>query len=164
MDRIEVVVEATAGLPFPVEDATAPGSPAGTLWKDCALGQGYVPGTLGQDGAPVDALVFIEEPALPGHAVRARTVALARTRCDRALDSTLICVAEGVERLSEITDRTSLTAAHFDEGALAHALARFGPDHAWKALGYLSTEETHEYLAQVITDFERSSPAEVGQK
>ena len=37
---------------------------------------GFVPGTRGRDGDPVDALVLVEEPAFPGCLVRVRLVAV----------------------------------------------------------------------------------------
>jgi len=37
---------------------------------------GFVPGTRGRDGDPVDVLVLVEEPAFPGCLVRVRLVAV----------------------------------------------------------------------------------------
>ena len=39
---------------------------------------GYIEGTLGQDGDPLDALVLIEEPTFPGVLIRCRAIAMFR--------------------------------------------------------------------------------------
>jgi inorganic pyrophosphatase len=39
---------------------------------------GYIEGTLGQDGDPLDALVLIQEPTFPGCLVRARAIGMYR--------------------------------------------------------------------------------------
>jgi inorganic pyrophosphatase len=45
--------------------------PAGTSFP---LDFGFMPSTLGDDGDPLDALVFLDEPAMPGMIVPARLV------------------------------------------------------------------------------------------
>ncbi|GMA87687.1 hypothetical protein GCM10025868_29370 [Angustibacter aerolatus] len=41
---------------------------------------GYVEGTLGEDGDPLDALVLLEEPTFPGCLIKARTIGLFHMR------------------------------------------------------------------------------------
>jgi len=39
---------------------------------------GFVPGTLGEDGNPLDALVLVEEPTFPGCLIRSRPLGMFR--------------------------------------------------------------------------------------
>ncbi|HJY45969.1 MAG TPA: inorganic diphosphatase, partial [Propionibacteriaceae bacterium] len=41
---------------------------------------GFIEGTLGQDGDPLDALVMITEPTFPGCLIKARAVAMFRMK------------------------------------------------------------------------------------
>ena len=53
---------------------------------------GYIEGTLGGDGAPLDALVFTGEPTFPGCRVRARPVGLFRMHDEKGPDEKILCV------------------------------------------------------------------------
>jgi hypothetical protein len=64
------------------------GSPTG--WP---VGWGFIPDTLTADGSPVEAVVLMEEPALPGARIGAWPVALAHFEGPEATDE-VMCVAE----------------------------------------------------------------------
>jgi inorganic pyrophosphatase len=53
---------------------------------------GYIEGTLGEDGDPLDALVFVGEPTFPGCRIRARPVGLFRMREEKGSDEKILCV------------------------------------------------------------------------
>jgi inorganic pyrophosphatase len=53
---------------------------------------GYIEGTLGGDGDPLDALVFVGEPTFPGCRIRARPVGLFRMRDEKGPDEKILCV------------------------------------------------------------------------
>jgi inorganic pyrophosphatase len=53
---------------------------------------GFVPGTLAEDGDPIDALVLLDEPTFPGCLVRARVVAAFWMRDEEGPDAKLLCV------------------------------------------------------------------------
>ena len=53
---------------------------------------GYIEGTLGGDGDPLDALVFVGEPTFPGCRIRARPVGLFRMRDEKGPDEKVLCV------------------------------------------------------------------------
>src|SRR5829696_4380278 len=46
---------------------------------------GFIEGTLGQDGDPLDALVLVSEPTFPGCLITCRAVAMFRMRMRRAV-------------------------------------------------------------------------------
>ena len=53
---------------------------------------GFLPGTLGQDGDPLDAMVCVSEPTFPGCMIRVRVVALLRMRDEQGLDHKVLGV------------------------------------------------------------------------
>ena len=53
---------------------------------------GYIEGTLGQDGDPLDALVLIEEPTFPGVLIRCRAIAMFRMSDEAGEDDKIMCV------------------------------------------------------------------------
>ena len=53
---------------------------------------GYIEGTLGGDGDPLDALVFVGDPTFPGCRIRARPVGLFRMWDEKGCDEKILCV------------------------------------------------------------------------
>jgi len=53
---------------------------------------GFVEGTLAEDGDPLDALVLVGEPTLPGCRIRARVVGVFRMADEKGPDEKIICV------------------------------------------------------------------------
>jgi inorganic pyrophosphatase len=53
---------------------------------------GFIEGTLGEDGDPLDALVFVGEPTFPGCRIRARPVGLFKMWDERGPDEKVLCV------------------------------------------------------------------------
>src|SRR5690625_3193511 len=53
---------------------------------------GFVEGTLGEDGDPLDALVLLKAPTFPGCLIRARAIGMFRMRDEAGGDDKLLCV------------------------------------------------------------------------
>ncbi|HEX2031327.1 MAG TPA: inorganic diphosphatase [Actinomycetota bacterium] len=53
---------------------------------------GFIDGTLGEDGDPLDALVFVGEPTFSGCRIRARPVGLFRMWDEKGTDEKILCV------------------------------------------------------------------------
>ncbi len=53
---------------------------------------GYIPGTLAEDGDPLDALVLVGEPTFPGCHIRARPVGVFHMADEKGPDEKIICV------------------------------------------------------------------------
>jgi inorganic pyrophosphatase len=53
---------------------------------------GFIDGTLGGDGDPLDALVFVGEPTFPGCRIRVRPVGLFRMQDEKGEDEKILCV------------------------------------------------------------------------
>ena len=53
---------------------------------------GFIEGTLGGDGDPLDALVFVGEPTFPGCHIKARPIGLFRMTDEKGEDEKILCV------------------------------------------------------------------------
>ncbi len=53
---------------------------------------GYLRGTLGQDGDPLDALVCLTEPTFPGCLIPVKPVGMFKMSDDKGIDDKIICV------------------------------------------------------------------------
>jgi inorganic pyrophosphatase len=53
---------------------------------------GYLRGTLGQDGDPLDALVCLSEPTFPGCMIPVNPVGMFMMRDEKGIDDKIICV------------------------------------------------------------------------
>src|SRR3954449_2289754 len=53
---------------------------------------GYIENTLGEDGAPLDALVLVGEPTFPGCRIRVRPVGVFHMTDEKGPDEKVICV------------------------------------------------------------------------
>jgi len=60
---------------------------------------GFVDGTLGLDGDPLDALVLVEEPTFPGCVVRSRAIGMFRMTDEKGPDDKIIAVPARDPRL-----------------------------------------------------------------
>ena len=53
---------------------------------------GFIEGTLGEDGDPLDALVLVGDPTFPGCRIRARAVGVFHMTDEKGPDEKVICV------------------------------------------------------------------------
>ena len=65
---------------------------------------GFIEGTLGQDGDPLDALVLLDEPTFPGCLIRVRALGMFRMRDEAGGDDKVMCVPAGDPRLAHMQD------------------------------------------------------------
>ena len=65
---------------------------------------GFVEGTLGEDGDPLDALVLVAEPTFPGCLIECRAVAMFRMRDEMGGDDKVLCIPIADKRQNNITD------------------------------------------------------------
>jgi len=69
---------------------------------------GFIEGTLGLDGDPLDALVLVEEPTFPGCVVHARTLGMFRMTDEMGPDDKVIAVPARDPRLEHLQDLADL--------------------------------------------------------
>jgi inorganic pyrophosphatase len=79
---------------------------------------GFVEGTLGEDGDPLDALVILEEPTFPGCLIRCRAIGMFRMRDEAGGDDKILCIVAGDPRMSHIQDLTDVS--KFDRLEIQH--------------------------------------------
>lgn len=73
---------------------------------------GFIDGTLGEDGDPLDALVLLEEPTFPGCLIRARALGMFRMRDEAGGDDKVLCVPVGDQRASWRSDIDDVSEFH----------------------------------------------------
>ena len=96
MEQFEVVVEVPKGSrnKYEVDHQT------GAIWLDRELftatrypaDYGYIPGTLEEDGDPLDVLVLLGEPTFPGCRIHCRALGLFQMSDERGPDAKVLAV------------------------------------------------------------------------
>jgi inorganic pyrophosphatase len=80
---------------------------------------GFIEGTLGEDGDPLDALVFVGEPTFPGCHIRVRPVGLFDMWDEKGQDEKILCVPlrdpawSHVQELSDLLPTLLAEIEHF---------------------------------------------------
>jgi inorganic pyrophosphatase len=105
---VEVIVEIPRGSrnKYEVNHDT------GAIWLDRMLftatlyptDYGYFPGTLGEDGDPLDALVLLDEATFPGCHILARPIGVFFMEDEKGLDAKVLCVPATDPRWSGLRD------------------------------------------------------------
>ena len=70
---------------------------------------GFIEGTLGEDGDPLDALVLLEEPTFPGCLIRCRAIGMFHMRDEKGGDDKVLCIPAGDVRKDHIQDLTDVS-------------------------------------------------------
>ncbi|MFB7325804.1 inorganic diphosphatase [Streptomyces sp. NPDC056190] len=65
---------------------------------------GYIDGTLGRDGDPLDALVLTGEPTFPGCTIECRAVGMFAMKDERGPDEKILCVPAHDPRYADVQD------------------------------------------------------------
>ena len=65
---------------------------------------GFIDDTLGDDGDPLDALVLLESPPLPGCPIRARAIGMFRMTDEKGGDDKVLCVPSDDPRMEHLRD------------------------------------------------------------
>jgi inorganic pyrophosphatase len=73
---------------------------------------GFIEGTLGDDGDPLDALVILEEPTFPGCVISCRAVGMFRMRDEKGGDDKVLCRPSADPRLEHLQDVQDLDQFH----------------------------------------------------
>ena len=107
-DWVEVIVEIPKGSrnKYEIDHRT------GELWLDRHLftattypaDYGFVPNTLAEDGDPLDVLVLLDEPTVPGCHVRARPIGVFWMTDEKGPDAKILAVRAGDPRWDGLDD------------------------------------------------------------
>lgn len=80
---------------------------------------GFVENTLGLDGDPIDVLVFLTEPTVPGCVIEVKTIGVLKMSDDKGQDEKLICVPVAdptwnqLENITDMNPHTLKEVEHF---------------------------------------------------
>ncbi len=76
---------------------------------------GFIEGTLGEDGDPLDALVLVGDPTFPGCRVRARPIGLFYMTDEKGPDEKVLCTSLNDPAWSRVHDIHDLQPEYRDE-------------------------------------------------
>jgi inorganic pyrophosphatase len=76
---------------------------------------GFIQGTLGEDGDPLDALVLVADPTFPGCRIRARPVGVFYMTDEKGADEKIICVSLNDRTWMRVHDIHDLQPEYRDE-------------------------------------------------
>jgi inorganic pyrophosphatase len=79
---------------------------------------GFIEGTLGEDGDPLDALVLVQEPTFPGCLILCRAIGMFRMRDEKGGDDKVLCVPADDPRQVHLRDIDNLN--QFDLAEIQH--------------------------------------------
>lgn len=110
---------------------------------------GFIEGTLGLDGDPLDVLVLLEHPVLPGIGIRVRAVGVFNMTDEAGPDSKIIAVPFGDRRWENITDIADVPSSLRDK--IEHFFAHYKelePGKWVNVQGWGNVEEADRRLAE----------------
>jgi inorganic pyrophosphatase len=84
---------------------------------------GYVEGTLGEDGDPLDALVLVPDPTFPGCRIRVRPIGVFHMTDEKGPDEKVLCVPLGDPYFDRVRDIHDVNAELRDE--IEHFFQRY---------------------------------------
>jgi inorganic pyrophosphatase len=114
---------------------------------------GFIPGTLAEDGDPVDVLVLVPAAVVPGAVVRARPIGLLRMQDEKGNDEKIVCVPHDRihpehSRIETVEDLPVIT-----RKAIEHFFSRYKDleEDKWvKVSGWASREAAEEEIRKAI--------------
>lgn len=124
-DEVNVVIEIpiNSGVKYELDKET------GVLFVDRILytsmvypfNYGFIPGTLEEDGDPVDILVVSYDPLLPGSVIKARPVGVLETEDEKGRDAKIVAVPsekidprfQGIRDVSDLPEAVRQRIEHF---------------------------------------------------
>jgi inorganic pyrophosphatase len=114
---------------------------------------GFIPGTLAEDGDPLDALVLIPIQVVPGAVVRARPIGMLRMEDEKGPDEKIICVPhERVHpQFADVHDLDDLPA--ITRSVIEHFFERYKelePDKWVKVSGWAGKAEAEATIVQAM--------------
>ena len=114
------------------------------------LDYGFIDGTLGEDGDPLDALVILPEPVLPGVIVPARVLGVFKMTDEAGGDDKLLCVIDDPRwaHLQDIED-----VSQFQRDEIEHFFVHYKdlePNKEFTGSGWGNKAEAEKIHAEAI--------------
>ena len=118
---------------------------------------GFIEGTLGQDGDPLDALVLVSEPTFPGCLIECRAIGMFRMRDEAGGDDKVLCVPSQDPRLEHLRDINHVS--KFDRLEIQHFFEVYKDLEPGKSVEGAEWVGRTEAEAEVQASFERAKAA-----
>ncbi|CKN50093.1 inorganic pyrophosphatase [Mycobacterium tuberculosis] len=115
---------------------------------------GFIEDTLGDDGAPLDALVLLPQPVFPGVLVAARPVGMFRMVDEHGGDDKVLCVPAGDPRWDHVQDIGDVPAFELD--AIKHFFVHYKdlePGKFVKAADWVDRAEAEAEVQRSVERF-----------
>lgn len=110
---------------------------------------GFIEGTLGKDGDPLDALVLLAEPAFPGVLVAVRPVGVFAMTDEHGEDEKILAVPDGDPRWDQVQDVDDLPAEW--KARVEHFFAQYKdlePGKSVTVRGFADRREAERLVAE----------------
>jgi inorganic pyrophosphatase len=114
---------------------------------------GFIDGTLGQDGDPLDALVILDEPTFPGCLIKCRAIGMFRMTDEAGGDDKVLCVPVADPRVEHIRDIHHVP--EFDRLEIQHFFEVYKELEPGKSVEGASWAGRAEAEAEIGASFER---------
>jgi inorganic pyrophosphatase len=115
---------------------------------------GFIEGTLGQDGDPLDALVVLDEPTFPGCLIKCRAIGMFRMTDEAGGDDKVLCVPVGDPRVEHIRDIHHVP--EFDRLEIQHFFEVYKDLEPGKSVEGASWVGRTEAEAEIVASFARA--------
>jgi inorganic pyrophosphatase len=109
---------------------------------------GFIEGTLGGDGDPLDALVFVGEPTFPGCRILVRPVGVFVMRDEKGPDEKVLCVPLRDPAWSHVHELSDLLPTLLAEIEHFFAVYKDLEDHATETDGFRDREAALEIIQE----------------
>lgn len=120
---------------------------------------GFIPGTLEEDGDPVDVLVISYDPLLPGSIIRVKPIGVLETQDEKGFDAKIVAVPankidprfENMNDIADVPEAIKQRIEHF----FAH-YKELEKGKWVKVIGWRSRNEALEKIRKAIEMYEKS--------
>ena len=119
---------------------------------------GFIEGTLGQDGDPLDALVLLEEPTFPGCLITCRALGMFRMTDEKGGDDKVLCVPATDPRMAHLTDIGDVS--EFDRLEIQHFFETYKDLEPGKSVEGAEWTGREEAEAEINASLRRAEEAE----
>ncbi|HEV2089217.1 MAG TPA: inorganic diphosphatase [Cryptosporangiaceae bacterium] len=118
---------------------------------------GFIEGTLGQDGDPLDALVLLSAPTFPGCLIRCRTIGMFRMTDEKGPDDKVLCVPANDPRQEHLRDIHHLP--KFDQLEIQHFFEVYKDLEPGKSVQGATWVDRTAAEDEIRASWERAKPA-----
>jgi inorganic pyrophosphatase len=154
--EVEVVVE----IPRGSRNKYEMDHESGAIWLDRMLftatqypaDYGFVAGTLGEDGDPLDALVLVDEATFPGCHINARPVAAFLMQDEAGRDAKVLCVPASDNRWDDVKGLADVRPALLGEiGHFFEIYKALEPDKDTQVDGWVDRADAERLVDEART-------------